>query len=403
MAKQLVRLKMLVSCTSELEAERGLIQRVVNDVNRTIEEVHGVTIRPIDWRRDVVPGIGADAQQVVNVQTTDYEIYFGMLGARFGTPTARAGSGTEEEFNIAYARFRTDPTSVRLLFYFRTGGGAGLMDLDPDQLKRVQEFRTRLGTEAGVLYADFATAEDFIQLARDHVLALVATQWDGARWKGVPGIGPDAGASVQPLVERPALAGPTDDEPTLLDLRVQSDEAFESAMAAVRDIAELMSISADADRQWQARVQGATRSRVTPREAQALVNLKAADFAKRARQLRELRAKYRAAAADFFSTLSQVVELQISTGVSTADEMRAGLGKITQADSIVRAARDVYSNMATSVAALPDATGEFRRQKRAFMREVEQLAADIGAWLDSSATLRSRFNLDGPGTRDDGA
>jgi hypothetical protein len=396
MAKNLVRLKMLVSCTSELDAERGLIQRIVADVNRAVEDAHGVTIRPIDWRRDVVPGVASYPQQVVNLQTVDYEIYLGMLGGRFGTPTPKAGSGTEEEFNAAYAKFRTDPTSVRLLFYFRTGVAAGLMDLDPNQLRRVQEFRARLGKEAGVLYCDFASAEEFIQVARDHLLALIANQWNGSRWGAVPGLEPSANETVQRLVEPGGMTEAPEDEPTLLDLRVRSDEAFESAMAAVRDIAELMSASADVDRQWLVTIQGATKSGVTPRAAQALINSKAADFGKRAKLLRELRAKYRSASSDFFSMLSQVVEMQIATGLSTADEVRAGLRKITEADALVRAARDVYSSMAVSVAALPEVTREFRMQKRAFMREVEQLAADIGAWLDSSAGLRSRFMLDEP-------
>lgn len=80
MPKPLTRLKMLISCTSELQAERSLVEKVVSDVNRTIEDTFGVTTRVVDWRRDIVPGAGTDPQQVINAQTSDCEIYLGTLG-----------------------------------------------------------------------------------------------------------------------------------------------------------------------------------------------------------------------------------------------------------------------------------------------------------------------------------
>jgi hypothetical protein len=119
-------------------AERVLCSSLVSDVNAVVEDAYGVTLRLIDWRRDVVPGIGTDPQQVINLQTSTCEIYLGLLGTRFGTPTPRAGSGTEDEFNVAYERFRSDPTSVRILLYFRLGLLGNVLDIDPDQLKKVQ-------------------------------------------------------------------------------------------------------------------------------------------------------------------------------------------------------------------------------------------------------------------------
>ena len=43
--------------------------------------------------------------------------------------------------------------------------------------------------------------------------------------------------------------------PGVLDLRVRQDEAFESAMSAVREIANLMSTWAAVDRDWTAKLQ----------------------------------------------------------------------------------------------------------------------------------------------------
>ena len=394
MPKPLTRLKMLISCTSELQAERGLVDRIVGDVNRTIEDAYGVTIRVIDWRRDIVPGVGTDPQQVINTQTADCELYLGMLSTRFGTATPRAGSGTEDEFNTVYQRFREDPRSLRLLFYFRTGAPGGVLDIDPEQLKGVQQFRERLGTERGVLYCDFNAAEEFMQLLRDHLIQLVRSDWDtsSAQWRPVPGLEPVTQASIGQLVGGTATSS-DDDSLGPLDLRVRMDESFEAAMAAVRGVTELMSNSAEADRQWMARVQTATTSRVNPRDAQALINTKAADFGRRSKELQSLRGAFRTAAEEFFATLSQLSEFQIQSGLSTREEIESGLKRIVVADSVVRAARDTYLSIAASVARLPEPTREFRTQKRRLMQQVELFSADIGAWLDRSANLRARFNL----------
>jgi hypothetical protein len=399
MPRSVTRLKLLVSCTSELQAERRLLDSIVADANRVLEDSDGVTLRTIDWRRDVVPGVGTDPQQVINAQTQDYEIYLGMLGSRFGTPTPRAGSGTEEEFEAAYRRFRADPTSVRLLFYFRTGVSGGVMELDPDQLRRVQEFRDRLGTEAGVLFGEFAASEEFIQLSRDHLIQLVRSQWGGTGWKPIPGLEPAVMDSGSRLVDPArAAAALEEEEPGILDLRVGFDQAFDTATAAVRQIADLMGKGAEADRQWTARIQAATAARINPREAQALINSKAADFGRRARELRTLRTTFRGSSEEAFDLLIELVEMQLVDNASTADEVRAGLEKLLAADSLVRTARDTYLRVGATVARLPEPTREFRIQKRNLMQQVDQLSADIGYWLDRTAELRTRFELqDGEG------
>ena len=51
------------------------------------------------WEKDVFPAFGEDSQDVINKQIgTDYNIFVGIMWKKFGTPTSRAESGTEEEF-----------------------------------------------------------------------------------------------------------------------------------------------------------------------------------------------------------------------------------------------------------------------------------------------------------------
>jgi hypothetical protein len=392
MAKPVARLKLFLSSTSELEAERALIGEIVAGVNRVIEDLCGATIRVIDWRKDVVPGVATDAQQVIHSQTTDYDIYVGILATRFGTPTPRAGSGTEDEFNLAYTRFRTDPTSIRLLFYFRTGLTGNVLNLEPDQLRRVQAFRTRLGTEKGVLFCDYSSPQEFIALFRDHLIQLIATQWIGSGWKPVPELAPSRPEDVARLVETPTQPVGEEDEPELLDLRVDMDEAFQAAMGALAQVSELMNRGAEADRQWKLEADRVMALGIpAPRKAQELVNTKAKDFEQRAREIRPLTAAFRSAAADFFDKIATLVDMQIRTGISTREEIVAGIEKLVEADTGARAVRDTYDQIAKSVASLRAPTREFKRQQRNLTSQIEQFSAAVASWLDRSASLKARF------------
>jgi Domain of unknown function (DUF4062) len=397
-AKTVARLKLFLSSTSELEAERALINEILAGVNRVIEELCGATIRLIDWRRDIVPGVSTDPQQIINSQTADCDIYVGILGTRFGSPTPRAGSGTEDEFNVAYTRFRTDPTSVRLLFYFRSGLAGSVLDVDPDQLRRVQGFRQRVGGERGVLFCDYGSPQEFITLLRDHLIQMIANQWNGSAWNPVPDLVASKAADVQRLVETSLEPTTEDDEePEALDLRVELDDAFQSAMRALGHVSDSMTRGAATDRQWKMEADRVMALGVpAPKTAQELVNAKAKDFEQRARELKPLTATFRSAADEFFEKIGTLVELQIRTGLSTEEEMRAGIRKLAEADAGAKAVRDTYDQMAKSVASLRAPTREFKRQQRSLRTQIEQLSAAIASWLDRSAALQARFLASGP-------
>jgi hypothetical protein len=388
MAKPIKLLKLFLSSTSEIEAERTLIKEIVADVNRVIENSCAVTIRIIDWREDVVPGVAGDAEQVVLSQTKDYDIYVGILGTRFGTPTPRAGSGTEDEFNVAYARFQSDSTSIRLLFYFRTNLTGNILNLDLDELRRVQDFRTKLGTERGVLFCEYSSTEEFIRLFRLHLIQLISTQWGESRWKPMPDLAP-----VEPQVITSAELAGKEDEPELLDLRVDVDEAFRAAMDALSQVAELMKRGAEEDNLWRLEVERERALSVpTPRKAQELVNTMAKNFEQQARELRTLTAAFKSAADDFFDKIATLADIQIRTDTSTREKLEVGIAAFLNPGlSAAEAVRNIYNQIAKRVASLPTPTREFRRQQRNLTLQIEQFNAALEFWFDRSASLKAQF------------
>ena len=157
-----------VACPSDVQEEAGLVRRAVEEVNRGMALLQAARLEVVDWQTHASPGIGSDPQDVINQQLPeDYDIFLGVMWARFGTATPRAGSGTEEEFERALARYQANPNGVRILFYFKQ---ASLPPdaIDPAQLQKVQAFRERL-TREGVLYCDSGSSDEFERLIRQHL------------------------------------------------------------------------------------------------------------------------------------------------------------------------------------------------------------------------------------------
>lgn len=181
MPQQLTRLTIFISGTAETDAEKGALAPIIDYVSSALEKTHKITLRTMMWP-DFRPGVDSDPQAVINEQVgSEFDVYIGILGTRFGSPTPRAGSGTEEEFNLALARFRQDPTSVRVLFYFKRTA-SDLFSADMEQLQLVRTFRQSL-TAKGVLFRDFEDTASFAESVRTHLHHLIIDEWDTKSWK----------------------------------------------------------------------------------------------------------------------------------------------------------------------------------------------------------------------------
>ncbi|HEY5038048.1 MAG TPA: DUF4062 domain-containing protein, partial [bacterium] len=244
MPQQLTRLTVFISCPSDLTAEKQIIASAIQELNPLLEDSHNVTLNVISWETDVVPGLGVDAQSVINTQVSGkYDIYIGLLGSRFGTKTPRAESGTEEEFDLAYERYRNSPDSIRVLFYFKTTTPENIYRIDLSQLNRVIDFRKKLGS-AGALYFDFPSADALLKMVRDHLRQLITEQWAGTKWKVLSPLSADH--SISTVVSGSALADSTDlfdqepdDESSsagFLDLIVAGESALAVSLQAIINI-----------------------------------------------------------------------------------------------------------------------------------------------------------------------
>lgn len=140
-------LNVFVASPDDMSDGRVRLHEVVDELNRTWRQNLGISLDLISSETHAYPGVGTDAQDVINEQIGDnYDIFIGMMWKRFGTPTGRAGSGTEEEFERAYARFKENPDQVRVMFYFKDAP-IEPSQIDPEQLALIREFQKKTRRE----------------------------------------------------------------------------------------------------------------------------------------------------------------------------------------------------------------------------------------------------------------
>jgi len=185
MAKTHTILQVFVASPSDVSDERTLMEDVVSEFNKTWGNHNNVMLELLKWETHSRPGIGADPQDVINDQIGDeYDIFIGIMWGRFGSPTKRAESGTEEEFNSAYARLYNSPDSIQIMFYFKDAG-ISPSKIDPTQLQKVQEFKKKISDKYGGLYHCFETPEQFQSSVRIH-LSKVVQDWLDANTSTTP-------------------------------------------------------------------------------------------------------------------------------------------------------------------------------------------------------------------------
>ncbi len=172
MARDEKIISVFVASPSDVSEERNSLESVITEINLTHSRRTGIRLELIKYEREVPPGLGEDAQSVINENIPqDYDIFIGILWHRIGTPTKRERSGTLEEFNLAKARYDKDPDSVRLMMYFKEALPMNMSDLDADQFKEVQDFRSQV--EGLGYYKKFTTLDEFTQAVRMDLTGLI--------------------------------------------------------------------------------------------------------------------------------------------------------------------------------------------------------------------------------------
>lgn len=184
MAKSITLLTIFISGTSETDADRTALKGILQNLSQIIELTQNTSIRVVTWPDDFNPGVNEDPQMEIKRQLkNEYDIYLGLLGSRFGSPTPRAESGTVEELYDAIAQFHQDTSSLRVLFYFKKSND-NTLSLDTKQLQQVQDFKENL-SELGVLYKEIKDTNELLEVVPKDLLKLIVNDWPVDRWNEI--------------------------------------------------------------------------------------------------------------------------------------------------------------------------------------------------------------------------
>ncbi len=146
-------IQIFLSSPGDVEEYRDIIARAIQSWNQRNGRQRKIFFNVLRWEDFVAPDRSDSAQGVVNDQVDeDYNIFLGVMWAKFGTPTDNAGSGTEEEFQRALVRAKSG-ANVVLSFLFCTKD-VPISSLDAEQYGRVQSFKKEIQSE-GCLTRDF--------------------------------------------------------------------------------------------------------------------------------------------------------------------------------------------------------------------------------------------------------
>jgi hypothetical protein len=160
--------KAFIASPSDTARERELCSKVFEEINAGLGGIYNFRIEPLKWEKDVRPTInGKDGQSNIFDQIGDsFEVFIGIMNKKFGTPTSRAGSGTEEEFNEAYKRY-SEKGDLEIIFYFNDEPPKSMSEINASELLKIEEFRKKLQPLG--IYGIYKGISEFEENLRKHL------------------------------------------------------------------------------------------------------------------------------------------------------------------------------------------------------------------------------------------
>jgi hypothetical protein len=175
---QLSLYHVFLASPGDVEAERQYVRRFFDEYNRHTAHIWRARFEVVDWENYATIGLGRP-QELITRQTLEkyresLALVIGIMGQRFGSPSGKAESGTEEEFNWAMESHKASGFP-EFKWFFRKVDKLEL-PADPaeainalEQWQKVLAFRKRMqDLNNPVFYAEYQSSAGFAEVfARD--------------------------------------------------------------------------------------------------------------------------------------------------------------------------------------------------------------------------------------------
>jgi len=129
--------RILIASPSDVEDEREIAVRVIQEWNDLYSYSRKVALLPLRWETHTAPEYGTRPQEIINRAIVDYcDLLVGIFWTRIGSPTGTEDSGTIEEIE------RVGNAGKPIMLYFSS------VEIDPDrinpdQIEKLRQFKEK--------------------------------------------------------------------------------------------------------------------------------------------------------------------------------------------------------------------------------------------------------------------
>lgn len=161
MPKNIIQYDLLISCPGDITNEINIIEDSVLQFNSQFSDALGISIRTKHWQKNSYPQSGGKPQALLNEQfVNECDAAVAVLWTRFGTPTDKYGSGTEEEIEIMLS-------SGKQVFVYFSDKPIPPSHMNEEEYKKVKAFRDKYKDRG--IYFSYSSDEEFKSLFFAHL------------------------------------------------------------------------------------------------------------------------------------------------------------------------------------------------------------------------------------------
>ncbi len=152
---------LLISCPGDVAEYVNIIRECIENFNRYIGQLNNAEIVAKHWSTDSYPQSGDKPQELLNEQfVRDCDAAIAIFWTRFGTPTDKFGSGTEEEIEEMLA-------SNKQVFMYFLDAPVEPSKIDHEQHQKVLNFREKYKDRG--IYITIKNTDEFKTLFSNHL------------------------------------------------------------------------------------------------------------------------------------------------------------------------------------------------------------------------------------------
>lgn len=154
--------QMLLSCPSDLNKYYKLIKERMDAINKILSSAYSSHIDVVHWTEDTYPASGDNPQNIINEQIVrDSDFLVSMFWTKFGSPTEKYDSGTEEEIIQAISE-------KKQVFLYFSNEAIPPSIFDNNEYEKIKKFRDRISDKA--YYNTFNSESEFLDKLQIHIM-----------------------------------------------------------------------------------------------------------------------------------------------------------------------------------------------------------------------------------------